>query len=210
MRLLKPEVYIAGRVPEAPGLADNLDKWPGEALDISADNGSYLSTHLYFPNSWSGPGDLSARIRMCHDGKLLYIGVRVRDNKLTEKDNLTFWLSRENYRIWKENDQKVELFNLGISAPRDNKPVQGENKNSRWSAIQEKDGYYFYASLDLQSLNLSPGQSAGFLFRIGDHDGTPNLYRAGWAMDATMLIPHQENFVNWSDARTCLELKIAE
>lgn len=210
MRLLRPEVFLAGRTSSPPNPDDDLDKWPSNSLDIIADNGSYFSTHLYFPNSWSGPSDLSARVRICHDGKKLYAGVKVNDNILHGKDNLSFWLSRKNYRNWIENSQKVDLLNLGISAPLKGKPEQEENKTYSWKVVPVTGGYYFFTIVDLQQLNIAAGESVGFLFRIGDHDGTPNLYRAGWAMDATMLIPHSENFVNWSDARTCLELKLAE
>ncbi len=210
LRILKPQVFIAGRTADELDPGVNLDDWPKNALDIKADNGSYFSTHLYFPNTWNGPADLSARIRICHDGKKLYVGAKVSDSVLQPKDNLTMWLSRENYRNWRENSQKVELLNLGISAPFDQKSSHGETSDYTWTAVPVDGGYIFFATIDMQSLKIFPGESIGFLFRIGDHDNTPNLYSANWAMDATMLVPHLENFVNWSDARTCLELKLAD
>jgi len=208
-RVLHPEVFVAGRTSVVPKPGDKLDSWPKTALNINADNGSYLGTHLYFPNTWSGPADLSARIRICHDGQKLYVGVKVNDSVLQEKDNLTLWLSRDNYRNWRQNSQKVELLNLGISAPLDGKTTQGKSENYSWTATPEEGGYYFYAVIDLKQLKVSPGESLGFLFRVGDHDNTPNIYKASWGMDATMLIPHSENFTNWSDARNCLELKLS-
>jgi hypothetical protein len=71
-------------------------------------------------------------------------------------------------------------------------------------------GYYFFATLDMNKLKINPDQNVGFLFRIGDFDGTPNLYRANWEMNSTMIVPHDENFSNWSDARNCFELKLAK
>ena len=209
-RLLRPEVYTAGRTKVAPKPGDSLDDWPKTALDIKADNGSWFSTHLYFPNTWTGPADLSVRLRICHDGQKLYVGTKVDDSVPHSKDNLTLWLSRKNYRNWKENNQKVDLLNLGITAPTEGKSLQGEGSYYSWTAVPGEGGYYFFAVIDMQNLKVSPGESIGFLLRAGDHDGTPNLYSAGWAMDATMLVPHSENFVNWSDARNCLELKLAE
>ena len=40
---------------------------------IYADTGDFLACHLYFPNSWTGPDDLSARLRLANDGKTLYV-----------------------------------------------------------------------------------------------------------------------------------------
>ena len=85
---------------------------------------------------------------------------------------------------------------------------KGEGENYTWSTVPEEGGYYFFATVDLKKLNITPGESVGFLYRLGDHDGTPNIYQASWGMDGVMLIPHSETFVNWSDARTCLELKL--
>ncbi len=203
-------MFVAGRTGAAPKPEDDLDAWPKTALDIHADNGSYFSTHLYYPNTWTGPANLSARVRMCHDGEKLYIGMKVNDDVLNDKDYLTFWLSRANYRNWRQNSQKVDLLNLSPSVPFKGQPGKGEGENYTWSAVPMDGGYYFFASVDLKKLNITPGESVGFLFRLGDHDGTPNIYKATWGMDGVMLIPHSENFVNWSDARTCLELKLAE
>ena len=209
-RLLRPDVYVAGRVTSAPSPSDSLDGWSKDALDINAAGGSFLGTHLYFPNTWTGPKDLSARVRMCHDGRKLYVGVQVADSVLHAKDGLTLWLSRANYRNWKENEQAVETLNLDVAAPVEGQPAQGEGQGFTWSVTPCEGGYYLFAAIELARLGIEPGGSMGFLTRLSDHDGTPNIYRASWAIDSVMLIPHSETFVNWSDPRNCLELRLAK
>jgi hypothetical protein len=209
-RLLQPDVYVAGRVVTAPQPSDSLDAWDKKALDINADDGSFLGTHLYFPNSWTGPEDLSARVRMGHDGRKLYVGVKVADSVLHDGDGLTLWFSRANYRNWRENEQAVETLSLNVPAPVDGQPARGEEEGLTWSVTPCDGGYLLFAAIALSRLGIEPGGATGFLIRLSDHDGTPNIYRANWAIDSLMLIPHAETFVNWSDPRTCLELRLGK
>ena len=125
LRLLKPDSYLAARVAVAPRASDSLEAWDKKALDINVNNGSFFGAHLYFPNTWSGPKDLSARVRMAHDGHKLYVGVKVADSVLNARDGLTLWFSRANYRNWREERAASRRAESELPGPRRWPPREG-------------------------------------------------------------------------------------
>ena len=98
----------AAKLSAAPPMNGNLDAWPREAADIRAEGGEYLAGHIFFPNSWTGPKALSARIRLGHDGKSLYLGVEVRDNVLEKGDTFRFSVSKTGYADWRTQSVKAD------------------------------------------------------------------------------------------------------
>jgi len=210
--ILDPPKAHAPRISAAAPMDGDLDHWPAKAADIRADDGKYLAGHLYFPNSWSGPDDLSARLRLFHDGTNLYVAAEIRDNKRTEKDGCSFRLSTNGaYRDWKSESAKSNL-SWGIGLPSKEKPViEGRGRRGfTYTCRLTPTGYVIEGSAPLSELGLEPGGKMGFLLEVSDDDGTANLYKAGWARKQVMLVPHQPNFTYYSDVRTCGELVLDE
>ncbi|MFW6154734.1 MAG: sugar-binding protein [Planctomycetota bacterium] len=210
--ILDPPTLTAYRLSSPPPMDGNLDAWPDEAANILADSGEHLAGHLYFPNSWEGPADLSARIRLGYDDESLYIGAHIRDDVLMAKDACAFRLSTDGaYRDW---DAASATSNLTwtISLPVDGEPTAGTGGGGfTYTCRRTADGYVVEGTASLAELGLAPGDAMGWLLFVTDLDGqTPNLKEASWAAEQAMLVPHQPNFVYWSDARTCGRLRLAE
>jgi len=202
----------APRVDAAPPLSGNLDDWPAAATDIVADDGKYLAGHLYFPNSWSGPDDLSARLRLCHDGTTLYVAADIRDNKLAERDGCQFRLSTNGaYRDWRPRSAKSDVT-WSIGLPSKDKPVvEGRGRRGfTYTCRRTPTGYLVEGSAPLADLGIEPGGKMGFLLSVSDDDDTPNRFSAGWAVKQVLLVPCRLNFVYYSDVRTCGELVLEE
>ncbi len=225
--ILDPPVLTAPRVDSAPQLAGDLDSWPEDASDLLADGGEYLAGHLYFPNSWSGPEDLSARLRLAHDGTTLYVGVEVRDADVVRYEdswnrwNRTFSRS-DSFQIRLSTDGGYLDWSRPASVPHDLRgtvtlPFDGAVETSgrgragfEYTCRRTDTGYVVEGTAPLAELGVGPGGSTGFLLEISDVDKTPNLYGAGWSAKQVLLIPHQPNFVYWNDARNCGRLVIGE
>ncbi|NLF30073.1 MAG: hypothetical protein GX591_04200 [Planctomycetes bacterium] len=211
-RALQPPAARVARV-DAATIGDDLDAWPAEALEIQADDGRFLAAHLYFRNSWTGPDDLSARVRIAHDGTKLYFGLAVRDETLIDKDALSIFLSPANYRTWlvAEGQNADYEVNCAVALPTGDRTVATTTGRRGFTAEARKvdGGYVVVASLETAELNLD-GNRLGCSIQISDHDGQEGTATHSWAKDAIMVIPHAPVFTYWSDARTCGELILAE
>ena len=197
--ILERPVIAVPRLKEVPPEKGELDGWPKNATDIKADTGDYLAGHLYFPNSWQGPKDLSARLRVFHDGTNLYLGIKVTDDVSNEKDSCSVWLSKSNYRNWKEAEQPIESGNITFD------PKAGGNKKAgpfTYSCESAGAGFTIRATAKLSKLGINPGEEMGFLLYLADVDNTTNLNKAGWARKQALQVPEDPNFVYWGeDAR---------
>jgi hypothetical protein len=203
--VLDRPVLKAPRLSAAPAFSGDLDAWPKEASDLRAETGEFLAGHIFFPNSWTGPADLSARVRLAHDGKNLYVGVEVRDSVIEDPDSAAIHLSKEGYRDWRGESVKFDST-WQIAIPPGADPVQGKSGAFRYTARRTKTGYLFEGSSPLAELGAAPGGAIGFLLHVKDGDGTPNLHNATWACKQEMLVPHRPNFTYWADARNCGKL----
>ena len=198
----------AAKLPAAPPMNGNLDAWPKEAADIRAEGGEYLAGHIFFPNSWTGPQDLSARIRLGHDGKNLYLGVEVRDNVLEKGDGFRFSISKSGYADWRTQSVKPD-YNWWIEIPLDKPQTSGGGQDGfTYVCRRTTAGYVVEGSAPLESLGLKPGGAMGLLLVISDSDLTPNLAKESWARKQEFLYPHKPNFPYWDDARNCGKLII--
>ncbi|NLF33115.1 MAG: hypothetical protein GX591_19800 [Planctomycetes bacterium] len=200
----------APRLAAAPPMNGDLDAWPANATDLHADSGKFLAGHLYFPNSWSGPDNLSARVRIGHDGTNLYIAAAVRDDKLTELDSCQFWLSTNGaYRDW-TLDRARQDVTWAIGLPTDEQPVREGvgGRDFTWTCRRIPGGYVVEGSAPLVKLGVLPGQSVGFLLYVQDDDALPNRNPAGWARNQALLVPHEPTYTYYGDARSCGELAL--
>ena len=230
--LLDRPTLTAAKVASAPPMTGDLNAWPKEASDLKADTGAELACHMYFPNSWTGPDDLSARVRLANDGAKLYVGVEVRDQKVvsekvklyrggnkdkevTHEDGFAIKLSTKAWRDWKapnDGSCKAEI-SWPVELPFAKAETKGQGRAGfAYTCRKTPTGYVVEGSAPLADLNLKPGDSIGFLLSVSDYDdyAIPNLHDSGWATKQIMLVPHKPNFVYYEDARTCGALVIGQ
>ncbi|NLF32870.1 MAG: hypothetical protein GX591_18535, partial [Planctomycetes bacterium] len=200
-----------------PRTPADLDAWPQAAADIVLEDGSYLPGHTFFPNSWSGPSDLSARIRLAHDRERLYVAVRVRDQLLEETDALTIRFSTAGYRDWR-SEAVGDDFAWSITPGPDDAVTSGTGANGFVFTCRRTDGGYLVeGSAPLAELGFGDDGRLGFIVTVADRDDTPNLTTVrdeatgrriprSWARKQMLLYPHEPNFTFWSDARCFGEL----
>ncbi len=204
-RVLAPPQTRVPRIDSAPPMNANLDRWPSEATDITAEDAN-IATHLYFPGSWHGPDDLSARVRLAHDGTKLYFGIEVRDQLLTGKDQLGLYLSPERYRQWLPQSLNYEMHFV-VPVPVDGAEATAEGpRGFTCTSRPTSTGYVAEGSLDMAELDLKSGSTIGWVVQISEDDNTPHLNNDRWARKAAMIIPNSPTFAYWSDARTCGQL----
>jgi hypothetical protein len=196
--ILAPTEIVAPQIA-TPSFTGSLDDWPQAAADIRAESGEYIPGHLYFPNSWTGPKDLSMRIRLGHDRERLHVGVAVRDSAADEGDGLNMRLSPSNYLDFRSASAKWETA-WPVSRPA-TPSVTAKAGDFSYVARQTQEGYLVEGSAPLESLNLQPGASIGFQVALSDKDQAANLARHSWAVKQAMLYPHEPKFAFWSDAR---------
>ena len=203
--LLAPEQMSVPRISQMPAFQGNLDKWPEKASEYKAASGEFLQGHNYFPNSWHGPDDLSARLRFAHDGSKLYIGIAVKDNKHHPNDACKIWFSSSAYKDWKSGKAAPD-----ITWDLNTENGEGNSKKSlKWKTVTVPGGYVIEASVPFAKLNITPGKSIGFLLTIHDMDGDSGvLKKKKWARKQILHYPYQPNFAAWLDARNCGELNI--
>ena len=197
-----------------------LDAWPKAATDIRADTGEHLLGHVFFVNSWTGPDDLSARLRLAHDGKNLYVGIEVRDSivaRYTEdtrrepaqrSDSCSLRISTDGaYKDWTKPRGLKANIRWPINLPLDGTQTSGQGAAGfTYTCRRTATGYVAEGSAPLAQLGVKPGQGMGFLLEVGDVDRTPNLSFHSWSRKQLLYVPHKVNFENWTDARTCGEL----
>lgn len=201
---LAPEKLVAARVDAAPALKGDLDAWPGGAADVRI-GGDHLQGHTYFPNSWQGPDDLSARLRVAHDGTTLYVGIGVKDSKHMPKDDCQIWLSTSAYRDWKADEAKPDI-KWTFAIPEGTGSGQ---KGFKWQTTPVDGGYVVEGSVPLANLELASGGKIGMMLTVTDLDGEPSVdLRKSWAKKQSMHWPYHPNWAVWSDARNCGELVI--
>jgi hypothetical protein len=202
--LRRPEMK-APKLSAAPAMNGSLDAWPKEASDIEAEGGEFLAGHIFFPNSWTGPQDLSARLRLGHDDQKLYIAAEIRDDVLTDKDGCTLKFSKTGYQNWR--DAQVTLdFSWGVSPPKGHEPVSGKQGAFSYTCRRTPAGYVVEGAVPLAELGVGPGGAIGFMLSASDGDNTPNLSQHTWARKQELLVPNQPNFTYWEDARNCGKL----
>ncbi len=177
----------------------DTNDWPDDIPPIVSEDGAGIAGHIYFPNSWTGPDDLSARVRLAHDGANLYVLVEVRDDRPHEKDNVRISFSKTGYRDWRADDVKFDL-NLQVRRPGE-QPTTATQGSARTAARQTLDGFIVEASVPLATLGVTPGGEVGMHVVVQDVDVTDNLSKHAWAVKQALLIPHAPNFAFWSDAR---------
>jgi hypothetical protein len=206
--ILDRPVLKAPKVAAAPPNKGDLDAWPKEASDIRSEDGSGLAGHIFFPNSWTGPADLSARVRLAHDGEKLYVGIEVRDSVIVAKDSATISLSKSGYLDWRGQSVKADI-NWPLAIPPGKEAVNGKSGAFSYVARRTAAGYIFEGSVPLADLGIKPGSSIGFILRVSDSDNTPNLPpKMDWAVKQALLVPHKPNFVYWEDARNSGRLEL--
>lgn len=222
--ILTPPEMAAPRVASAPPMNGDLDAWPKEASDIRAEDGSNLVAHLFFPTSWSGPDDLSLRMRLAHDGEKLYIGLEVRDqlvtvdtrdsrdNAVNRPDGLTIKLSTDGkYLQWRSQDLDPNVI-WQIPAPIEKPELTGTGRAGfTWTCRRTKTGYVVEGSAPLSELGVEPGGSLGLIVAVADVDNTKNLmHSSNWARKQALQYPNEPNFVHWKDARNCGKLVLGK
>jgi len=209
--ILQPPSLTAHRLAEPPKMTGDLNAWPAAAADIRAEDGRFIAGHLYFPNSWHGPKDLSARIRLGHDGETLYVGLHVRDDVLGDTDGCQIRLCTHGaHTDWASESRKSNVTWV-MKLPVAEDTTTGASGGFSYTCRRVDDGYVLEGKVPLAKLNVAPGGAIGWLLDVKDIDGdAPNLKAAGWAAKQVLLVPHRPNFMYWSDARNCGKLIIAE
>lgn len=218
-RIIRPVTFRVPRVEAAPAGEGDLDAWPEEAFDHVADTGHQLAGHIFQPNSWSGPEDLSTRVRLCHDGKRLYVGIGVsdsvlaryedtenRNNKSIQRaDSCQIRLSTDDgYRKWLAEPAVAPNIVWSIRLPFDGQPTEGKgDAGFTYTCRPTEGGYVVEGSAPLAELGVEAGKTLGFLLMVADVDRTPNLYAASWAAKQAWLFPNRAMFSYWNDARSC-------
>jgi len=203
--LTRPSIP-APRIP-APPLNGDLNSWPAGAADIAANTGDLLPAHTYFTNSWSGPDDLSMRLRLGHDGERLFIGVDVRDSVADTGDQVIIRISPERYRDWRAESAN---FETQWTIARPTAPAAASKTGAfTYTFAATPAGYRVEGFVPLADLGVAPGGEIGFQVALADKDQTPNLAKHSWAVKQAMLYPHEPNFAFWSDARTVGRLLLA-
>jgi len=223
LSVLSPPKLSVPRIA-APPLSGSLDAWPKGAADVLIEDGRYLTGHLYFPNSWHGAKDLSARLRLGHDGTRLYVGLEVRDNVIGEKDGAHFCFSKDGYLDWKSLRVEPDIT-WGVPAPTGKTASTGKDKQGfTYTCRRTATGYLIEGSAPLDKLGFLEGENKtlGFLVQVHDRDETKNLATqrgAGgkqvvisWALKQNMLYPSRPYFnqMNWIDARNSVEMVFEE
>ena len=205
-RVLQPTQLRVPLLAEAPAAGIDLDAWPKAAADVRAESAESIATHLFFPNSWSGPADFSARVRLGHDGKRLYFALAVTDDKITGRDVAALLLAPTGYRDFRP-DVVPWAHRLSLPVPHEADVPRVEGKLGLVAAARRTDaGYIVEGSISLAELNLASGGRMAWGFEVGDDDDTPNLARAGWARKTAIMLPNTPTFTYWDDARTGGEL----
>jgi hypothetical protein len=201
--VLTPEQIRVPRVKQAPEFGRKLEAWPClyTVENIGAAN---LACHLYMPNAWSGPHDLSAGLKLAHDGKNLYVGLRVCDDTINDKDSVTFSLSPARYRDWRGNSQDYEHSWRVTSLATSSQLQIDQATGFSFLVTKQPDGYQVEAVVPLKLVQSA--DRFGFFIEIADDDGTPNVAKHVWARKNIMIWPHHPKFAYWSDARSCGEL----
>jgi len=209
--ILDPPALSAPRVGAAPAMAGDLDAWPAAASDVTAEGGQYLAGNIYSPNSWTGPDDLSMRLRFAHDGEKLYLGIEVRDSVLYKGDQCQVKIALGGgYLDWRGTERKIDLT-WRVDAPTEGDLFTGAGKGGfQFTCRRTAKGYLVEGSVLLATLAARPGQGVGLLAMVNDQDGTPNLAKQRWARKQEMLVPHRPNFAYWSDARNCGKLVLGK
>lgn len=203
-RILAPPRQAVPRLAGAPPLNGDLDGWPAASADLRSDDAN-LGAHLFFTSQWEGLSDLSARVRLGHDGAKLYIGIAVKDDMLCPKDGLTLCLSAANYRHWLPQDLKYET-RLDIGLPLAAPQASGTGADGfAWTSRRTADGYIAEGTLDMAALRLAPGARLGWILQASDDDNTPLLANESWARKSVLLMPNEPAFAYWQDARSCGE-----
>jgi hypothetical protein len=182
-----------------------LAAWPKAASDTKAEGGEYLAGPIFFPNSWSGPKDLSVRLRLAHDGQKLYVGLEVTDNVLEEKDGCSFLLSKGGYMDWRAQQVKGD-FNWLVGAPHNQDKIEGKSGVFQYVCRRTAAGYVVEGSAALADLGTSPGKSMGIRVKVADGDKTANLCKHAWARKMELLLPNRLMFTYWEDARNCAQM----
>ncbi|MFW6155378.1 MAG: sugar-binding protein [Planctomycetota bacterium] len=215
--ILQPPATVVPRIETPPETPADLDAWPAAATDLVLDDGAYLPGHTFFPNSWSGAADLSARLRLGHDGERLHVAVRVRDQVLTPTDALTIRFSAAGYRDWRA-DAVDHDFAWSITPPDGATVGSGTGaKGFTYTCRRTDDGYIVEGSAPLAEMDFGDDRRLGFIVNVSDRDNTPNLTTTrdpetgqrvprSWAQKQMLLYPHEPNFTFWSDARCFGEL----
>jgi len=199
--ILQRPVLHAPRIM-APPMKGDLDAWPKEASDLKADKGDFIAGQSWSPNSWSGPEDLSARLRLGNDGKNLYIGLEVRDNVLEKKDKVKFSFSKKDYMDWQKDHVPYEMH-WEVNAPVDQEESTGTlGKCFRYTCRRTKTGFVIEGGADLAVLEVQSGGSIGMNVQVADGDETHNLSRVV-PLKQVLAIPNKQNFAFWGDARNC-------
>ncbi len=218
--LMRPRM-AAPRIASAPPMDGRLDAWPKEASDLAADTGDYLLGHVYFVNSWTGPDDLSARVRLAHDGQKLYVGIEVcddivasydeqnrRNETIKRSDVCALRLSTDGaYKDWTKPRGVAGNIRWAITLPFDADETSGKGAAGfQYTCRRTPTGYVVEGSAPLAELNVSPGQAFGWLLEVGDVDRTPNVSMHSWSRKQSLYVPRKVNFDPWSDARNCGEV----
>jgi len=203
-RILSPTSLDVPKLSAAPSFTGNLDDWPAAAFDRDFNDGSELSNHTFFPNSWTGPDDLSARIRLGHDGKRLYIGLLIRDD-VVDDDTAKIWLSRSAYRTWASNPVNPEIK---VTLPKEGTQELGQ-AGWRCAATPVEGGTVIEGSWDLKLLRVKSGDHIGFMVSLLDRDCAPTRdCKKVWTLKQSMIIPSDLTFRPWDDIRCGGELNI--
>lgn len=206
IRVLQPTQHKVPRLAGIPAAGASLDDWPAAATDILAETADYIPTHLFFPASWSGANDFSARVRLAHDGERLHFALHVRDDKLTAKDGCSLLLTPEGYKDFRPDVVAWE-HRLALPVPHDGQIANGKGKLDLVAASRPVEGGYIVeGSISLEALGVKAGGRTAWAFELADDDGTPNLAREGWARKTALLVPNTPTFTYWADARTGGEL----
>lgn len=215
--ILDPPTFQAPRIDKAPPMVGDLDAWPKDASELVAESPEHIAGHIFFPNSWHGPKDLSARLRLAHDGTRLYVGLEVRDDVIDSRDGVTFMVSKAGYLDWRGQSLKPD-FTWQAPAPEKQDRLEGESGAFRYLVRRVKAGYVVEGSAALADLDAAPGGAIGFRVSVSDGDDAPNLALVSsrgtavrsWAMKQAMVIPYQVNFTYWEDARNCGKLLLGK
>jgi len=194
-----------------PALNGNLDAWPKEAADLFADTGAELASHIFFPTSWFGPDDPSARVRLGHDGEHLYLGIEVRDNLREQRDTATVWSAKNPVFSWQAEEVAPDI-RWQVCAPEDRHRSQGTGEAGfACTCLRTQTGHLIEGSVPLSGIGSAPGKAVGFLLQVSDRDNMKNLahqkdVERPWAQKQVLVFPYYPNFTTWKDARNCVRL----
>ncbi|MBN1344324.1 MAG: hypothetical protein JXQ73_16675 [Phycisphaerae bacterium] len=177
LRIAPPRKKAAvPRIGSTIKIDGRLDDWgPAGRFALDGRQGNRVK-------NWSGPNDLSADVRLCHDGTDLFMGIEVRDDKHVQ--------SQRGFSIWQgdaiqlafqpnpslENDYAHQVVEYGLALTPQGpyvhewQPADRQADNVRLAAMTGNAGVTYEAAIPLASIHRDALRTIGFSMTVNECD----------------------------------------